>query len=446
MKNIFFIILIVFSIFDIISSKELFEDYYPEAERILENMTIFEKIGQMFIGRYDKETAIEQIETYHIGGFCLFAQNLENHTEKELIEELALVQNKSKLPLTYSVDEEGGTVVRVSKYFRNETFPSPRDSYVKGGIDEILKIEKEKIGLLSNLSFNLNFAPVADVSQNSSDYIYARTLGENASTTSEYINSVVDEYVKENYSCCLKHFPGYGNNSNTHEDVAHDYRPIDYIKANDLIPFKNAVEHDVPWIMISHNIYHSIDEEYPASISAKVHDLLRNECNFSGIATTDSLSMGAIEKYAVNSSAGVLAVKAGNDIILTSTLEKHINQVIKAYEEKEIDAETIHMHAKRVIAWKLKYIYKGGVEPDPGSDTSSDVEPVPSESSDKLLYILLGGGIGLLIIIIIILSICYYKQKKREKEAKENENEEEVDNPSDNMLVRDSRDSSTKTR
>ena len=186
----------------------------------------------------------------------------------------------------------------------------------------------------------------------------------------------------------MKHFPGYGNNRNTHDDVAHDYRPIDYIKANDLIPFKNVVGHKVPWIMISHNIYHSIDGEYPASISAKVHELLRKECNFSGIATTDSLSMGVIEKYAVNTSAGVLAVKAGNDIVLTSTLEKHIIQVIKAYEEKEIDEETINMHVKRVIAWKLKYLYKREVER--GSGTSSDAEHIPSEGSDKLLYILLG--------------------------------------------------------
>jgi beta-glucosidase-like glycosyl hydrolase len=237
----------------------------------------------------------------------------------------------------------------------------------------------------------------------------------------------------------LKHFPGYGNNRNTHDDVAHDYRPIDYLRANDLIPFKNAVNHNVPWIMISHNIYHSIDEEYPASISAKVHELLRKECNFSGIATTDSLSMGAIEKYAVHASAGALAIKAGNDIILTSNLEKHINQVIKAVEDKEIDEETIHIHARRVIAWKLKYLYKYEVA------TNKVVEPVPSEGSDKLLYILLGSGIGLIIIIIIVLSICYYKQNKKAKEAKATENEEEVDNPNENILVRESRDSSTKT-
>ena len=443
MKKILIILLITFNM---ISSKELFEDYYPEAEEILKNMTIYEKIGQIFISRYDKNTAIEQVEKYHIGGFCLFGQNIKGHTEAQLNEELANVQKKAKLLLTYSIDEEGGIVNRASLYFRDKPFPSPRESYTKGGIDEILKIEKEKRALLSKLSFNLNFAPVADVSQNESDYIYKRTLGENATTTSEYINAEVDDYVKDNFTCCLKHFPGYGNNRNTHDDVAHDYRSIDYIRKNDLIPFKNAVQHDVPWIMVSHNIYHSIDGEYPASISAKVHDLLRNECGFSGIAVTDSLSMGAIEKYAEN--AGLLAVNAGNDVVLTSTFEKHINQVIKAYENKEIDEETIHMHAKRVIAWKLKYLYKKEVIPitdDPQSEDVPSEQPVSPESSDKLLYILLGVGIGILIIIIIVLNVCYYKQKKKDKIAKASENEEEVEDPKENILVRDSRESSTKT-
>ena len=106
-------------------------------------------------------------------------------------------------------------------------------------------------------------------------------------------------------------------------------------------------------IMVSHNIVHDIDNEYPSSISKKVHDLLRNY-GYTGLILTDSLSMAAIQKYAVNVSEGALAVLAGNDIILTSMFEKHIEQVINAYENKEIDPEIIEKAARRVIAWKLK--------------------------------------------------------------------------------------------
>ena len=422
--RIFLILIFVFS--NLVSSKDLFEDYYKDAEEIVKNMSIFEKIGQMFIGRYDKDTAEDQIKKYHIGGFCLFAINLVNHTEEQLINELETLQNKSKYLLTYSVDEEGGTVCRVSLYFRNERFPSPRDSYTKGGIDEILLIEKEKRELLRKLDFSVNFAPVADVSMNSSDYIYYRTLGENASTTSDYINSVVDDYVEDNFTCCLKHFPGYGNNRNTHDDVAHDNRTLDYLKKNDLIPFVQAVKHNVPMIMFSHNIVHSIDGDYPASISKKVHDLLRNDYGYTGIIITDSLSMGAIAKYATNVSAGVLAVEAGNDIILTSTFEEHINQVIKAYEEHKIDEALIDKAAKRVIAWKLKYLYKKEIKP-----TES------SEDSDESLYIILGVVLGLITILIIYLLYLYFsKQKKNENKNNPLEFDEgEVPNE---KLVRDS--------
>ena len=423
------ILFLIFEFFSLISSKDLFEDYYKEAEKIVANMSIFEKIGQMFIGGYSANTAEEQIKKYHIGGFCLFAYNLKDHTEEQLINELEKVQNKSKYKLSYSVDEEGGTVCRVSLYFRNEKFPSPRESYLKGGLDEILSIEKEKRDLLRKLNFSVNFAPVADISMNKSDYIYDRTLGENAGTTSNYINSVVDEYVKDEFCCCLKHFPGYGNNINTHDDVAHDYRPLDYLKQNDLIPFVEAVKHQVPMIMFSHNIVHSIDGEYPASISKKVHDLLRNEYGYTGIIITDDIIMGAIKKYAVNVSAAVLAVEAGNDIILSTSVEEHINQVIKAYEEHQIDENLIDKAAKRVMAWKLKYLYRMKIE-NPSDDSNDD--------SDETLYIILGIILGLIVILIIFLIFLYYYKKGKNEEIIRDEDDEDEEETPNKKLIRDS--------
>ena len=453
------IYLILLLIINMLFGKELFEDYYKEAEKILANMTIYEKIGQMFIGRYSIDTADEHIKNYHIGGFVLFANNIQGHTEEQLIKELEERQNNSKILLSYSVDEEGGTVCRVSLYFRDERFPSPRQSYEKGGIDEILLIEKEKIDLLRKLNFTVNFAPVADISTNESDYIHARTLGENATLTSEYINEVVDEYCNEEFTCCLKHFPGYGNNRNTHDDVAHDYRELDYLKKNDLVPFVNAIIHKVPMIMVSHNIVHKIDDEYPSSISKKVHDLLR-DYGYTGLILTDSLSMGAIQKYAVNVSEGALAVLAGNDIIVTSTFEKHIEQVIKAYESNEIDPQIIEKAARRVIAWKLKYLYKIDINSTDPTDSTEPIDstdsPGPTDStkptdttnstddskafndeSNQTLYIILGIIIGIIAIVIIILVYLYYTKRKQKKDNNDILDEEEND-LNDDKLIRDS--------
>jgi len=354
--NVFLIFVLINLLYNT-NSKELFEDYYERAEEILKTMTRNEKIGQMFIPRYSLSTADEQIEKYAPAGFVVFANNIKDHTVEQVIEELDERRKKSKIPLVFGVDEEGGTVCRVSLYFRKEKFPSPRESYAKGGIIEILNIEKEKRDLLRKLSLNINFAPVADIARDPNDYMYKRSLGEDAETTSEYINYVVDSYYDDNYTDCLKHFPGYGNNTNTHDDIAHDYRPFDYLKKNDLVPFANAVSHKVPMIMFSHNIVHNIDNEYPASISKIMHDLLRNEYGFSGLIATDSLSMGAISKYTKNVPAAVLAVQAGNDIIVTSTFVEHVESVIKAVDKGELDMSLIEKAAKRVIAWKLQYIY-----------------------------------------------------------------------------------------
>ena len=418
----FYFILIIANLLYLYYSKDIFEDYYEKADEILSSMSRNEKIGQLFLARYSLNTVDYQIQKYYPAGFVLFAQNLINHTEDELIKELNQRQKISKIPLAFGVDEEGGIVCRVSLYFRNKSFPSPRDSYLKGGIEEILSIEQEKRNLLKKLKLHYNFAPVADISTNSSDYIYKRTLGENATLTSEYINSVIDSYNNDNFSCCLKHFPGYGNNSNTHDVISYDYRPIDYLKENDLVPFVNAISHKVPMIMVSHNIVLNIDDEYPSSISKKVHDLLRNDYGYTGLIVTDSLSMGAITKYTKNISAAVLAILAGNDIIVTSTFEKHIEELIKAVDNNEVDMSLIEKAAKRVIAWKLKYIYE--------NEKKQDVENKPN--FNVILFSIIGFIIIAFIIVFAVIWKCKYINKNQSEENSKNIND-------DNPLIADSK-------
>ena len=402
-KNIFSIS-IFFIFLYLINTKELFEDYYQKAEKILSTMSRNEKIGQMFLSSYSLETVDDEIKKYSPAGFVLFAQNLYYHTENQLIKELNERRKISKIPLVFGVDEEGGIVCHASLIFRKKKFPSPRESYLKGGIKEILSIEKEKIILLKKLNINYNFGPVADISLDPNDYIYPRTLGENVSITSDYINDVVDSYNNAHFTCCLKHFPGYGNNINTHDDIAHDERSIEYLKNNDLVPFVKAISHNVPMIMISHNIIVNIDNEYPSSLSKKIHDLLRNEYGYTGLIVTDSLAMGAIIKYTKNVSPAVLAVLAGNDIIITFNLKEHIEAVIKAVDNNQIDMSLIEKAAKRVIAWKLKYIYEYGI--------------FGKNNIYKFSYI----SIGVLTIGIILIEIILIINKKKKKKKKKNKN------------------------
>ena len=118
-------------------------------------------------------------------------------------------------------------------------------------------------------------------------------------------------------------------------------------------------------ILVSHNIVLCKDPNFPSSLSKEWHKILRNELNYSGLILTDSISMGAIKKYAVNMSEAVLAILAGNDIILTSDYYKHYDDVIKAYKEGKIDDNLINTACRRIIAWKFKYGLINDTNPRP---------------------------------------------------------------------------------
>ena len=339
------------------SEKELFEEYYSEAEEYRKNMTLEQKIGQMFFFKYSSSSK-EQIKNKYVGGFVLYSKDF-NKDEKSIKEELQSLQEISmktvNLPLGLAVDEEGGYVNRVSLYHRKEgKFPSPQEVYKKSGIPGILSIEQEKRNLLRKFNININLAPVADVSNNPNDFIYKRTLGTSADETANYIAEEVKAYVNDNFSCCAKHFPGYGNNKDTHGEISIDKREYDVFLEEDLLPFKKAIENKIPMILCSHNVVECKDKKYPASVSKIWHDILRKDLNYSGIIITDDLSMGAVSKSVDESEVAILGVKAGNDILLTENTN-YLDDVIEAANDGDISEDIIDKACKRIIAWKLKY-------------------------------------------------------------------------------------------
>ena len=336
---------------------ELLHKYYPAADKILKNMTLEEKVGQLFLVRYDFNLADLEIEKYHPAGYIFFAKDFENEDRKSFSEKINNYQEKSKIPLTIAVDEEGGIVTRVSRYtqFREEKFLSPRTYYDQGGFSLLEDIEKEKANLLLSLGINLNLAPVADVSINQDDYIYERSFKDGPTLTSEFVKRVVNISNNLMISSCLKHFPGYGNNSDTHTGIAIDKRSYDNFLNNDYIPFEAGIKANVPTILVSHNIIEAIDDKYPASLSPKIHKELRKKLNFSGIIITDDLAMDAVNQYTSDNSAASLAVNASNDLIITSDFINMYNEVYENIKNKKIDIEKVNKAVRRIIAWKMFY-------------------------------------------------------------------------------------------
>lgn len=368
MKKVLIILLIIaipitiFIISNLSPSKEVLEsddsmnsiDVLDELDEMIANMTLEEKVGQMFMPRAPLENAQEMVSKYHLGGYILFARDFEGKTKEEVINNIASYQNASEIPMLIGVDEEGGTVNRISKFkeFRDTPFASPQEIYKSSGFLGIEEDTITKAEFLKSFGINVNFAPVADVSTNPDDYIYARSFGENANLTSKYVETVVIAMKESNIASVLKHFPGYGNNVDTHKGMSIDNRSYETFLESDFLPFISGIKAGADIILVSHNIVNSMDPDNPASLSKKVHEILRDDLGFTGVIITDDLHMDAIKDYIGNTESAVKAILAGNDLICTTDFETQIPAVVEAVKAGTISEEQINESVYKIL--KLK--------------------------------------------------------------------------------------------
>ncbi len=320
----------------------------------LAQMTVREKLGQMFMVSYN-DTSAAAIGDYAFGAYILFASNFECETADSLSAKMAALQSQSKYGLLTAVDEEGGTVTRISRFtqFRSEKFLSPRTLYSWGGMEAIKKDTAEKAVLLTSLGLNLNMAPVADISTNSYDFMYWRSVGLDAEGTAEYVRTVVREAKANGVGSVAKHFPGYGSVADTHTGMAYDGRALDELRAKDFVPFAAAVEEGVEAILVSHIITSSIDAEKPASVSAKTVALLRDELGYDGVIMTDDLAMAGITDYCTTGSAALEAILAGCDMLCCTNWEMQYPAVWAAVENGTLTEERLNESAARIL--RMKY-------------------------------------------------------------------------------------------
>lgn len=342
---------------DVKNSDDLFSDFYEQAEELMKDMTLEEKVGQMFLARYPSNNVLTEIKNENPGGYVLFGRDFDNKTKQEMIDELQENQKASKIGLILGVDEEGGTVVRVSshKAFRNSKFLSPQALYKQGGLQEILDDSKEKSNLLKSIGLNMNLAPVVDVPTKSSSFIYDRSYGRGAKETSEYAEKLIETMNEDNMISVMKHFPGYSDNVDTHTGIAIDERPYSTFETSDFLPFESGIEAGGPCILVSHNIVKAMDENYPASLSENVHKILREDLKFSGIVMTDDLSMDAVKTYAENGDVAVQAVLAGNDMLISSDFVEQKQEILNAIEDKKINENLINKAVRRILSMKIAY-------------------------------------------------------------------------------------------
>ena len=299
------------------------------AEQYADGLTLEEQVAQMFFVRCPETDAAALTAQYDIGGYLLFARDFDGQTKESVANTIAAYQNAAKTPMLIGADEEGGTVVRVSSNpnLHDTKFQSPQALYREGGFDRITSDTAEKDALLRDLGINVNFAPVCDVSTDPSDFIYARSFGMDAEQTGEYVRTVVTQMVSDKTGMVLKHFPGYGNNADTHTGIAIDERPMDTFRQSDFLPFEAGLESGAQSVLVSHNVVNCM---------------------------TDDLIMDAIRDYTGGENAAVLAVQAGNDMLTSSDFVTQYNAVLAAVQDGTIPESQIHASAVRVIDWKMQ--------------------------------------------------------------------------------------------
>lgn len=323
-------------------------------QMLLSSMTPEEKVGQLFLARCPSDNALQDISDYHLGGYILFGQDFDNETPDTFRQKIADYQAAAPIPLLIAVDEEGGTVCRVSSHraFRSNRFPSPRESYAAGGMEQVLAMETEKAALVQDLGINIIMGPVCDITTGFGAFMHARSLGESPEETGRFVSSIVQIYNSQHIGSVLKHFPGYGNNTDTHTGIATDTRTLAELESADLIPFASGINAGCDAILVSHTIVSALDDTMPATLSPAVHDYLRNTMDFDGVIVTDDLVMEAITDTYGAGEAAILAVLAGNDLLCSTEYPVQYEAVLEAVQSGRITIDQLDAAVLRILKWK----------------------------------------------------------------------------------------------
>ena len=332
----------------------------PLEERILSQMTVEEKIGQLllfgFSGTSLNADIQNLIETKYIGGVLLLGKNIQNMQQlKKLNNDL---QSISQLPLFIAVDQEGGSVARIQE--SSKTNISQR--YLKDE-QQIYDISVQRAKMLKELGINMNLAPVAEYITNNSSFMYERTFSGSRQEVAQKVYSAVKGFVDSKMISTIKHFPGHSDQSkDTHSTIAQvNISPQQWDEY--IYTFKYPIDKGiVDVIMVGHIKFPKIDDK-PATVSKVIIDeKLRKEIGYEGVVITDDMQMSSIWKYAQYCNTAKEALLAGNDILLYSQytpratlLTDVYNCILNAITSGEIAEDVIDQKVLRILKLKIKY-------------------------------------------------------------------------------------------
>lgn len=333
------------------------------ARRLLEGMSLREKVCQMFVvfpvnlAGADQVTEAGEptrlaLEQYPVGGLIYDRTNMAG--KQQVRDMLAAVQAYSRIPLLLACDEEGGRVNRLMSTV-GTTYIGPMLQYKDQGPEKAAENAEIIASDMTALGFNADFAPVADVWSNSQNTVIGdRAYSSDFAQAAELVSAAVEGFHRGGAACALKHFPGHGDTSaDSHNGSVYVCKTLDQLREAELLPFRAGIAAGADMVMIGHLILSDISEE-PALLSPEiVTDLLREELGFTGVVITDSLQMRAMTDHYGTGEVAVGAVRAGVDLLLCpENLEEAVEALLAAVESGEISESRLDESVLRILTMK----------------------------------------------------------------------------------------------
>ena len=330
----------------------------------IQELSLEEKIGQMIMIGLNTETAVKNlekiIEKYKVGGVLLYKRNYhENYEEMiELVNKIKILNQKNKIPIFISIDQEGGRVNRIPKEFKN--LPAANKLVKKSVEEDFVKRSGEITGeLLYKLGVNMDFAPVLDIKRFADNHaIGDRAYSEDIEEVSRYGIEYMQALQENGIVSVVKHFPGHGaTQTDSHFRLPKIDTDMKTLEKEDMKPFKEAMAYGTDAMLIGHLVIPRVTKLYPASMSKKVINYIRQELNFNGIIITDDMRMKSVRLLYGKDRAIKRAFKVGNDLIMVkySKDDRVFKKIEKAVVREKISEEKLDESVKKILDLKSKY-------------------------------------------------------------------------------------------
>lgn len=336
------------------------------AQMYLSHMTLDQKLGQLFMVQYWGYSYSQDLETMihdqYAGGVIMYGAQMQTFNQTK--SDIERMQQKAWMPLLISSDEEGGFVQRIMNIYGNR--PGALQTYETGNIANAAKLGQGIAHDLLALGINTDLAPDVDVPVVMGPDQYMRTWGYTPQSVIDWGGTYLRAVQGDGVIACLKHFPGLGAAStDAHEDLPVVKRTSDQIYSTELAPYiyflhsQNKLDNP-GMIMTTDVLMPAIDPTMPAELSHTfVTDILRNQLGYNGVVITDALYMlGIADKWSVPQ-AVVLAIEAGNDMVLgvrdSSVLAASVAALKQALADGSLTMQRINQSVERIIALKIQY-------------------------------------------------------------------------------------------